>query len=152
MAKKSSGVRAPGSGGLVVYFELVFEDRQLQRNAQLRRGQSDAGCFVHDLPHQGYELAQLTLLQLAVERGGTLPQHRMAGLHDGRQSVHGEQLLHELPDPGRAEGRWRRCVAHGDSLVVRAAQHCRVLGQKMVLAPRRLAARVTPLGGPLTAW
>jgi hypothetical protein len=72
---------------------------------------------MHDFPHQDDQLAEFRGLQLALEGSCMLPQDRVAGLHDGRQVVRGQQLLHGFPDAGGAVSCGRRCVAHGDSLV-----------------------------------
>jgi hypothetical protein len=106
----------PHRSCLRIDVELVLEDRQLERDANLRCGKPHSGRFVHHLAHEGNQLLELTGADLAVERGGLLAEDRMPGLDDGWQRPGGEDFLDPFPEVRRAEGGWRRYGGHGDSL------------------------------------
>lgn len=101
---------------LRVDVELILEDRQLERNPNLGSGESYSWRLMHDIAHESCQLLELGVADLAVEGGGLLPEHGMPGLHDGRQSTCGQDLLDLFPELRRCERSGRRYGNHGESL------------------------------------
>ncbi|GAC1603910.1 MAG: hypothetical protein NVS3B6_15380 [Pseudarthrobacter sp.] len=109
----------PNGSRLRIDVELVFKDRQLERNPNLGSSQSYAWRLMHDVSHKSNQLLELGVADLAVNGGGMLAQHGMPGLDYGRQGTCCQDLLDPLTDLRRREGSGRRCDNHGESLTGR---------------------------------